>query len=79
MAKKVTKKKKKCLLAQLQTRKCQRNAKNCFYLRWLGSSLVFKKEIRIWLKKLRNIAMKLATGEVTIMCNFDKNLEKFKF
>ena len=43
----------------------------CFYLSWLKSFPVFKKEIkRIWLKILRNIA---------IMCDFDENLEKFKF
>ena len=46
-------------------KKCK---KKCFYLSWLSSFLLFKKNQRIWLNILHNIAIKLATGEVTKLC-----------
>ena len=39
------------------------------YLSWLGSFLVLKKKYqKIWLKILRHIAIKLATGKVAKLC-----------
>ena len=49
--------------------------KNCFYLSWLGSFLVPKKIIqKIWLKIFLDIAIKLATGEVTKLCAFSMKI-----
>ena len=42
----------------------------CWYLR---------RNQRICYTILHNIAIKLATGEVTVACDFDENLEKLKF
>ena len=47
-----------------------------FYSSWLGSFLVFKKEIKIWLKILHNAAVKLAACEVTKLCAILLKIQK---
>ena len=46
-------------------RKYQRNGKNYFYLSWLGSFQ--KRNQRVWLKILHSIAVRLATGKVSLV------------
>ena len=58
---------KKSSLSLIIDQKIPKNVKSCFNLIRVDSFLVFKK-VRIWLKVLRNIAIKLTAGEVTKLC-----------
>ena len=73
--KKIAKNSKKNLLLSFNVKK----SKKLFLFELVRQFFsIQKRNQRIWLKVLCNTAIKVATGEVT-MCNFDENLEKFKF